>query len=111
MELGNGIKRIDSFAFYTYSDIYLHFPPSIEYIDESVIYSGGIVLYRGNVKLGKQNSNVNIAVLDSAFPTIIEKGNAHLYLVNPKSFLSSNNYSSSNVSSIGEYGKLSLIHI
>ena len=105
VELNNGISRIGSFAFYTYSDIYLHFPPSIEYIDQNVIYSGGIVLYRGNVQLSQQKSGVYIAVLDSAFPTIIEKGNAHLFLVSPQSFLSSNNYSSSNVSSIGEYGQ------
>ena len=105
VELANGIKNIGPFAFYTYSDIYLHFPPSVEYIHQHVIYSGGIVLYRGNVKLDKQISDVSIAVLDSAFPTIIEKGNAHLFLVNPEAFLSSNNYSSSIVSSIGEYGE------
>lgn len=105
IELGNGIARIAPFAFYTYSDIYLHLPPSIEYIDKSIIYSGGLVLYRGNIKLDKQNSGVNIVILDSAFPTIIERGDAHLFLANPQSFLSSNSYLSSNVSSIGEYGK------
>ena len=103
VELHNGIKKVGHHAFCTRDYIYLHLPPSVEYIDQYIIDYGGIVLYRGNVMLDQQ-SGIDIAVLDSAFPTIIEKGDAHLFLVNPESFLSSNNYSSSKVSSIGEYG-------
>lgn len=103
VELHNGIKKVGHHAFCTRDYIYLHLPPSVEYIDQYIIDYGGIVLYRGNVMLDQQ-SGIDIAVLDSAFPTIIEKGDAHLFLVNPESFLSSNNYSSSKVSSIGKYG-------
>ncbi len=114
IELNYVLRRIGAFALNNYNGdapINLHLPPSVEYIGRSCINSGAIILYNGNVVLGKQDdNNVNIVVLDSAIPTIEEneyvEGNAHIYCVDRDAFLQANNYSSSKVTSIGKFGSV-----
>ena len=108
VELSNGIKRIGAEAFrYSDNSLYLHLPPSIEYVGSEIISDGAMVLYCGNVQLGDQRQPVDIVVLDTVAPTIIGSTSrfpAKLYLVNPDEFLLSNDYPG-DVISIGEFGK------